>query len=132
MKKTIVIIIIVILALAAGGGGVFLAMQTREEKDYSFHYDPGDFFVTDIQESRRLLKTDLILYMADSREHEYYVENNHQIRNAIIFILRNKDEEELMKADIEKRLSNEIISRLNKEFDTEDFLQIYFNEFVIQ
>ena len=132
MKKVIIIILITVFALILIGTGVFFALQTRQERDYSFNYDPGTFFVTDIQESRRLLKTDVIITMADSREQGFYLDNNHRIRNTIIFVLRNKDEEELMKPNIEQLLNKELISELNREFETEDFIQIYFNEFVIQ
>ena len=132
MKKIVITIIISAFALVLIGTGVFFYLQTRPEKDYSFNYDPGTFFVTDIQESRRLLKTDIIIAMADSRELEFYLENNHRIRNTILFVLRNKDEEELMKANIEQLLNKELISELNREFDTGDFIQVYFNEFVIQ
>jgi len=33
---------------------------------------------------------------------------------------------------IEGHLDEEILERLNSEFDTDDFLKIYFNTFVIQ
>ena len=132
MKKIIINILMIILALVVIGGGVFFAIQHREERDYRFSYDPGEFFVTDIQNSNRLLKTDMILAMADSREADFYIEHNHRIRNTIIFVLRNKDEEELKNPSIEQILNKKIIRELNQAFETEDFQTVYFNEFVIQ
>jgi flagellar basal body-associated protein FliL len=50
--------------------------------------------------------------------------------------LRSKNEEELKNADIQKKLSKEILEELNEEFTEEfennQFMGIYFNEFVIQ
>lgn len=131
MKKVKWILIILVILIVAGVATYF-GLLNRPEKDYRFHYDPGDFFVTDIQDSRRLLKTDVIISMADHRRNDFYIEHNHRIRNTIIFVLRNMNEEELMRNDIEAVLNLEMTRRLNREFEVKEFIQVYFNEFVIQ
>lgn len=131
MKK-VILIIVIIAVIAGAAGGAFLALRPGEERDRSFSYDPGEFFVTDIQDSNRLLKTDVILVLSDSREEGHYLQHNHRIRNTIIFVLRNMTEDQLMQSDIEDRLNRAIIDHLNREFDTDHFQKVYFNEFVIQ
>ncbi|NLW11478.1 MAG: flagellar basal body-associated FliL family protein [Clostridiaceae bacterium] len=134
MFKKIIIIVLVVALIAAG---VAYYLLTKDKVvDKSFNYDPGEYFVTDIQGSGSLLKTDIILHMHDSDNLEKLTENNHRIRSTIIFILRTKNEEELKGAKIEQSLRKEMLSALNKEFaddfEMEQFLGIYFNEFVIQ
>ena len=130
-----IIIIVLVVALIAGGAAYYLLTKDKVV-DKSFNYDPGEYFVTDIQGSGSLLKTDVMLRMHNSDYTEILTENNHRIRDKIIFILRSKNEEELKNADIQKKLSQEILKELNEEFTEEfennQFLGIYFNEFVIQ
>ncbi|MBP7402120.1 MAG: flagellar basal body-associated FliL family protein [Clostridia bacterium] len=128
MKK---IILIIVLVLAAGVGG-FLYWRTAQTKDHTFNYDPGDKFSTDITDSYRILKTDIIISMSDDRKTEYYAENNHIIRNIIINILRGRTEADFRTAEIQNTIAEEILSGLRTEFGNEEFLRIYFNEFVIQ
>ncbi|MDD2457513.1 MAG: flagellar basal body-associated FliL family protein [Eubacteriales bacterium] len=130
MKK-IIPIILILLALGGAAGYYFLFMQ-QEPVIESFTLDPGEQFVTDIADSRRLLCADIVFKLADSEKEAFYVENNHVIRNAINAILRSKTEEDLKQERIEGHLDEEILERLNSEFDTDEFLKIYFNTFVIQ
>lgn len=130
MKKIIAIVLII---LAAGAGGFFAWQNMNRPKPVvPFTHDPGDYFVTDIRESSQLLKTDIMILMKDEAKKTEIEENNHRIRNVIIFILRNKTVEDLRTAGIELKLNQEITKKLCAEFKNEDFLQIYFNEFVIQ
>lgn len=134
MLKKIIILVLVVVLIA---GGVAYYLLTKDKVvDKSFNYDPGEYFVTDIQGSSSLLKTDIMLHMHDSDNLEKITENNHRIRNTVIFILRTKTEEELKDVAMQPALSKELITALNKEFkddyEAEQFLGIYFNEFVIQ
>jgi len=130
MKKIILILLAVIVVLGLGAGAlIFLGGEKAPEP---YNLDPGEYFVTDIQESLGLLKSDLIIQMRDKQEQKVYAEEMHIIRNDIIFILRNKTETQLKTPDIENQLSEEICSSLNQEFDCEDFQRVYFNEFAIQ
>jgi flagellar protein FliL len=129
MFKKILIIVIAVLVLGGGGTYYFL---TKPPKDLSFNYDPGSYFVTDIKDSRRLLKTDIMIFASHDKQKEQWVEENHKIRDIIIFTLRAKTETDLTQADIEAKLNEEIIAKLNEEFETDAFVKIYFNEFVLQ
>lgn len=129
MKK---IIIIVIIALALGGGAAWYFLKPKPVVDLSFNYDPGEYFVTDIKNSKRLLKTDIIIHALDKSLEVEWTENNHVIRDIVIFTLREKTEEQLQSPTIQKDLNDELILKLRAEFETEAFEKLYFNEFVIQ
>lgn len=128
MKK----VILVILAAVVLGTGTFFYLQAQTSRDKRFNYDPGDKFVTDMPNSRRMLSADMVLQMADSDREAYFESNNHRIRNTVIFVLRSKSEDDMKDKSIETTLKEEIIRRLNAEFECTDFLKVYFNEFVIQ
>lgn len=128
MKK----VFMIILAIIVLGAGAFFYLQSQSTRDKSFNYDPGDKFVTDLADSRRTINADMVLQMADDGRKAFFEENNHRVRNTIIFVLRSKTEESMKNKDIENVLKNEIVQRLNTEFDCTDFLKVYFNEFVIQ
>jgi flagellar basal body-associated protein FliL len=128
MWKKIVLALILILVLSASG---FLSYRYQQAKDWSFYYDPGDKFVTDIADSKRVIGADLVIRMSDSRREAYLAENNQRIRNTVVFILRAKTEAELKSRSIEATLNEEILDRLNDEFDSDEFVQVYFNEFVV-
>jgi len=130
MKKIIPIILIILLL--GGAAGYYFFFMPKEPEDTSFTLDPGEQFVTDIADSRRLLCADIVFKLADSEREAYYIANNHVIRHAINAILRSKTEEDLKQESVEGHLDAEILERLNAEFDTDEFLKIYFNTFVIQ
>ncbi|MEA4889089.1 MAG: flagellar basal body-associated FliL family protein [Clostridiaceae bacterium] len=131
MKKAILVIMILVL-LVSGCLAWFLYFKNKPQAEVPFNYDPGDYFVTDIKDSKSLLKTDIILAMADTNQQTELTANNHRIRDAIIFVLRDKTEAELKSPDIRENVEKEIISLLNQNFNTDNFLDLYFNEFVIQ
>ena len=130
MKK-IVLTVLVVMLVAAGGLAFFL-FSGDKEKDRSFNYDPGECFVTDIVDSERLLKADVIVRMSDKRRVKFFTENNHRIRSVVIRALRGRSESELKGSAAQGHVADEIIRMLNAEFESDEFLQIFYNEFVIQ
>jgi flagellar FliL protein len=63
---------------------------------------------------------------------EYLTENNHIIRDIIVFTLRSKTEDELRSNDIEKTLRDEIVNSLATKMGLDYIQTIYFNDYVIQ
>jgi flagellar protein FliL len=136
MKKKAVIIIIVLLVVAAAVGVYFFVIAKPPEKTYSY-YEPGDYFVTNIKDSNSLIKTTIVLelyvYEKDlDSVTTYLTENNHIIRDIIVFTLRSKTEEELRSQDIDKTLRQEIVQRISEEMGIDYIQTIYFNDYVIQ
>lgn len=136
MKKKLIIIILAVVIIAAAVSVYFFVLKKAPEKEYSF-YSPGDYFVTNIKDSASLVKTTIVLelYAFESDMEDittYLTENNHIIRDIIVFTLRSKTEEELRAQDIDKTLRQEIVQRISEQMDIDYIDTVYFNDYVIQ
>ena len=132
MKK--IIIIIVAALLMAGGAVYFLFLKPAPEPEISY-YSTGDSFVTNVKDSLRFLKTTVVLEISATdteKVQEYLKENNHVIRDIIVFTLRQKTEEELRSIGIEEQLREELRKNISKKMGIDYLQKVYFNDFVIQ
>lgn len=132
MKKTIIIIIAVLLV--AAGAVYFLFLTPAPEPETSF-YSPGESFVTNIKDSLRLLKTSVVLEVSttDIEEvTEYLKQNNHVLRDIIVFTLREKSEDELRSMEVQDGLREEIRKNISEKMGIDYLQKVYFNDFVIQ
>lgn len=132
MKK---ILIIVIVALIVAGAAVYLLFLMPPPDPETVYYVPGDYFVTNIADSTRLLKTTIVLELSTADPDgvtAYLTENNHILRDIIVFTLRSKTEEELRSNEVEKTLRDEIVNNLEKKMGLDYIETIYFNDYVIQ
>jgi len=131
MKKKI-IIIVAAAVLVLGGVALFLFLPKPEPEPVITYYVPGEFFVTNIKDSTRLLKTTIVLELTTDQETEYLTEHNHIIRDIIVFELRQKTEEELRALDVNTTLRKEIVDELSKQMGLDYIQNIYFNDYVVQ
>ena len=136
MKKKLIIVVVVVVLIIAAACVYFFALSTPPEKVYSY-YEPGDYFVTNIKDSTSLIKTTIVLelYVYESDLEtitEYLTQNNHIIRDIIVFTMRSKTEEELRSQDIADTLRKEIVQRINEQMDIDYISTIYFNDYVVQ
>lgn len=131
-KKLIIIIVLVVVVLGAVGYFVFVP-KPEPEPEVSY-YVPGDFFVTNIKDSVRLLKTTIVIELSteDEEANQYFTENNHIIRDIIVFTLRDKTEEELRATGVQDELRSEITENLKDRMGVDYIETIYFNDYVIQ
>lgn len=129
-KKIIIILCAVIVLLVSVVVGFIIARSSQEPKLYTI--DPGDSFITNVQDSTSLLKTDILLETSNKDTSEFLTENSFKIRDVIIKILRNKTKADLTQKDTQDILEREIIDNLTREYQVEGIENIYFNEFVIQ
>ena len=136
MKNKIIIIILVLVVAAAAVTVYFTVIKKPPEK-INTYYMPGDYFVTNIKDSSCLIKTTIVLelyvYEKDLPDvTEYLTENNHVIRDIIVFTLRSKTEEELLSQDIDAILRQEIVQNITNQMDVDYITTVYFNDYVIQ
>ncbi len=133
MKKKIIIIIglsLVVVAVAL----YFFVFAAEREPQISY-YTPGDYFVTNIKDSTRLLKATIVLELSTNDPEavaEQLTEINHILRDNIVFTLSSKTENELRSDDIKETLVKEIVDNLNRELGIEYIQNLYFNDYVIQ
>jgi len=136
MNKKVIIVIAAVLVVAAAVCVYFFVIAKPAEKIHSY-YEPGDYFVTNVKDSNSLIKTTIVLelyvYEKDLDDTtEYLAENNHIIRDIIVFTLRSKTEEELRSQDIDKTLRQEIVQRISEQMGIDYISTVYFNDYVIQ
>lgn len=140
MKKQGSKIVLFILAalLVAGGVGVyvFVIRPRQEQIPVKSAYSPGDFFVTNVRDSNALFKTSVVLEVNksadDKKFQQFLADNNHIIRDVIVFTLRSKTEAELRSDDIRDTLARELVQALNSELGIDNIKAVYFNDYVIQ
>ena len=131
MKKTLIIIIAAVV-VASGVAAYFIFFRNSEPKEVRIAYVPGEFFVTNVKDSKYLLKTTIVLELNKEGMEEYLTDNNHMIRDIIIFILREKTEEELRSTGIENQLRTEIVEKIMEEMGIDYIATLYFNDYVLQ
>lgn len=134
MKK--VIIILVALIVLGGAAVYFFVLPKPPEPEKKSTYVPGDFFVTNIKDSKALLKTTVVLEVNKAAEDaefaKFMEENNPVIRDIIVFTLREKTETELRSTGIQDQLRIEIVSKINEKLGIDNVKTIYFNDYVLQ
>jgi flagellar basal body-associated protein FliL len=132
MKKILIIIIAVVVVVGAAVYFLFLSPPPKPE---TIFYVPGEYFVTNIADSTRLLKATIVLEISTTEPDAvtlYLTENNHIIRDNIVFTLRSKSEGELRSEGIEETLRTEIVKNLESKMGLDYITTIYFNDYVIQ
>jgi len=133
MKKKVIIIVVIAL-VAVGAAAYFLFLSGPGEPKDGF-YTPGDYFVTNIKNSERLVKVTLVLGISTPdlvKAQKQLTEVNHVIRDIIVFSLREKTEDELRADSIKETLNKELVKKLNEWLGIDYITTIYFNDFVIQ
>ena len=77
------------------------------------------------------MKNHFIIEFKNNSKKKFLNDNQYKIRDAIIFVLRSKSENDLTSDNIKQTLSNEIIDKLNNEFGL-NAVNLYFNEFIME
>lgn len=141
-KKRLLIIatIFLILLILAVGAFFFLKTQAasklsppkKEEKPYSYLYEPGEPFVTNVQDSECLVKVSVVLDINEEKQEQYLDEQTAIIRDLILNAIREHSEKEMRKPDIQQQLSDSICKRLNEKYAVDFFVRAYITDIVIQ
>jgi flagellar basal body-associated protein FliL len=132
MKKILIIILAVVVV---AGAAVYFLFLTPPPKPETIFYVPGDYFVTNIADSTRLLKATIVMEISTTEPDkvtDYLTENNHIVRDIIVFTLRSKTEGDLRSDGIEETLRTEIVKNLESKMGLDYITTIYFNDYVIQ
>ncbi len=123
-----VILIFIISGLCAFLG--FSYLNDTAEKFYLL--DTGGHFITNVKDTKNLLKSDIAIKMSDKNQHRTFEANNFQVRDAIIGVLRSKSYDELKNPGVQETLKDEIKNRLCEVLPGDSIVDTYFREFVIQ
>lgn len=135
-KKIIIIVAAAVLVLGSIAVYFLFLAPKKEAVEPKSVYVPGDYFVTNVKDSYSLLKVTIVLEVNKDAKDEEFVDfltaNNHIIRDTIVFILREKTEEELRASDIKQTLGAEIVQKVNGALGIDNIKTVYFNDYVIQ
>ena len=139
-KKIVPIIIVIIAVIAAFCVYYFVFRQTPEEDGATeaakledmYYYTPGEYFVTNIEESSALCKTSVSLAFTGSDQTAFLETNNAVIRNAVIKVLINHTEDELRTPQAINMLEGEMTESLKTALQSEELYTVYISDFVIQ
>ena len=131
MSRKIMVPIIIVVVLGLAAALYFLVFSGERPVVYT-EYSPGDYFVTNVKDSNRLLKTGVILVLDDEKFAAGIDVNKALIRDTIIFILRDQDEATLRKSGSDEGIRKAIIAKLNTVLATEHVYDVYFTDYVMQ
>lgn len=132
MNKKIIGILVGIIVLLIAGGIFGFMWLTKSDEPEIYTYDPGDFFITNVVDSKCLIKTDIIIEISDEATNKYLTANPVKVRDAVIRVLRAKSYDEIIQPDVQDKIEKEVIDALTSQYQLEGIDNIYFNEFVVQ
>ena len=137
MRRIAIIAIIILLVLAVGIGSAIIYILVspnldKKNNDESYLYSTGESFLTNIKDGSHYVKADILIEVSNKKSLKILEQNNHKIRDQIIEILGNIDEEEIKNEDFKKNLRNTLKEDLQKLLNIDKIKGIYFNEFIIQ
>ena len=135
-KKLIIGIVVVLLVFVLG----FVSTQflditlpfMGEKEEEVFEFPIEGPILTNIKNSRSYVKCDVVLTITNEDEFKDMVENSFKIKHAIIEVLRSMEENEYYQDDLQKILSQKIITKLSESFSYENITQVYFEQLITQ
>ncbi len=154
-KKMLIIIIVVVLVLVGGGVGAFFALgkskdaegeggegeeegsgeeggEGAEEIDLPPAILPLDTFIVNLQVKGSFLKTTIQLEFAEPELPHTIEHDTPKIRDAIIRVLSSKAAPDILSTEGKEKLREEIKNAVNEALKSEDVIQVYMTEFIIQ
>ena len=70
-QKKIIIILVLVIILLISGGVTYFVMASNANKTPIFTYDPGEFFITNVSDSKCLVKADMLIEVSNKETNEY-------------------------------------------------------------
>jgi flagellar basal body-associated protein FliL len=143
MKKALIfLIVLMLIGGAAAAYFILLNDDGKAMEEIRTPYVPGEYFVTNVRRSgpddytTALVKVSVVLEvdreLEDTEFFAFLDEKQYIIRNKIVFMLRDKTEEELRANDVQQALANEMMTELNQTLGIENIKGVYFTDYVVQ
>ena len=141
MKKKVVPVIIVIVIVIAAFFVYFNFFKNAQAEGQDpqmsaledvYYYVPGDYFVTNVNDSLVLCKTSVSLALSGKEQTAFLDTNVAVIRNSVIKVLISHTEEELRSPSAIDTLEKEMTESLKSALGLEELQKVYISDFVIQ
>lgn len=135
-KKVIMFSVIgfIVTALVLGGIFFFVTSKDSEEKTVDVKtsiYSLGENYAN-LQESRRILKIKVDVEIADETLVQTFTDENSKIKNRILEIIGSKTEEDVLAVGGQANLRKELLKEIKKIIPSNDIIDIFFVEFIVQ
>lgn len=136
-KKILLIAIISLLVLILIVGsviGVMLIRKNTPAKDTIrevHYYNIGDLY-SNLKDSKRIVKLKMTLELADKSLIEEMDQKSFLVKHEINEIIRNITEKEIEGKEGQKNLQKLITDQLGKVFETQNIINVYFEELIVQ
>ncbi|QEK12267.1 hypothetical protein FQB35_07690 [Crassaminicella thermophila] len=136
VKKVVLYSIIgfIITALVVGVTFYFVAQKkvNQEPKEIkTYIYSIGELYAN-VKDSRKILKVNLDVEISDEKLTEKLNSKRSEITNNILELLRSKSEVQLSGDEGQQALRKEILKSIKLVLPSEDIIDVYFIEFIIQ
>lgn len=142
MNKKVVITIAVVAVLAVALVlGVFFGMKYAGNGEQDAEVDILSESVTQIEvgemysnlsESKKIVKINMTIAVNDADLQVLMESRMAVIKDEVNKALRGKTEEDIVGVNGQVNLKTELIAKLSEIFKTEDIVDIYFNELIVQ
>ena len=131
-KLPLILVAIVLIAAIAVVLFVFVLGGEKEVPIVRTEFSPGEYFVTNVKPpSTRLLKMTVVLVLDTDTLNDFMSERASEIRDIIVSILRDQDEETLRAVDL-SGLKEEIRTTLNEKLEIENITDILLTDIAVQ
>lgn len=154
-SKKKLFIIIGVLVLVLGGAGAFFMMGGKksgegdegedagseeggEESGSKKHGElpgaivPLDTFIVNLQIKGSFLKTVIQLEFGEPEQPHTFDADLPKVRDAIIRVLSSKQAQEILNPEGKEKLREEVKNAVNNTLGSEDVVNVYFTEFIVQ
>jgi flagellar FliL protein len=89
-------------------------------------------FLVNLADGRRFIKVNIVLEVSNDKVVAELTERQPQIRDAIITILRGKDNNQINSNEGVRKLRTEIMNKINQNLIKGKVTNVFFTEFVVQ
>ena len=92
---------------------------------------PGNI-ITNVKNSRRFVRCEIVLILSNEKESTKLANETFKVKDVMLEILRGTEELEFRADDIQDRISQQLISKMNELHDYESITKVYYKQLITQ
>ena len=133
MNKKIIIIIAAAVVLGAVGAGVyfFVLRDTGPAPELRIEHSIGEAFTTNVKGSSKMFVTNMVIVVNADKLDELISTEVNTIRDTVIFILRDLDEDDITAEGTQTALRQRLAAAINEALEIDNVVDIRFSNFIM-